>query len=85
MYTPTMCLSALVALRIGGHAVRRLGGLPGVLGGALRSGGQRRAAALRPAELAWLRLKQMWLWVKTNGIPFRGRCTTHFSPYFSGD
>ena len=21
----------------------------------------------------------VWLWVKTNGIPFWGRCTTHFS------
>ena len=21
-----------------------------------------------------------WLWVKTNGIPFWGRCTTHFRP-----
>ena len=26
-----------------------------------------------------------WLWVKTNGIPFWGRCTTHFRTYFSGD
>ena len=24
-----------------------------------------------------------WLWVKTNGIPFWGRCTTHFRTYFS--
>ena len=24
------------------------------------------------------------LWVKTNGIPFWGRCTTHFRTYFSG-
>ena len=23
-------------------------------------------------------------WVKTNGIPFWGRCTTHFRTYFSG-
>ena len=23
--------------------------------------------------------------VKTNGIPFWGRCTTHFGTYFSGD
>ena len=23
--------------------------------------------------------------VKTNGIPFWGRCTTHFRTYFSGD
>ena len=23
--------------------------------------------------------------VKTNGIPFWGRCTTHFKTYFSGD
>ena len=22
---------------------------------------------------------KMWLWVKTNGIPFWGRCTYHFS------
>ena len=27
----------------------------------------------------------MWLWVKTNGIPFWGRCATHFRTYFSGD
>ena len=27
----------------------------------------------------------IWLWVKTNGIPFWGRCTTHFRTYFSGD
>ena len=27
----------------------------------------------------------IWLWVKTNQIPFRGRCTTHFKTYFSGD
>ena len=26
----------------------------------------------------------IWLWVKTNGIPFWGRCTTHFRTYFSG-
>ena len=25
-----------------------------------------------------------WLWVKTNGTTFRGRCTTHFRTYFSG-
>ena len=25
------------------------------------------------------------MWVKTNGIPFWGRCTTHFRTYFSGD
>ena len=25
-----------------------------------------------------------WLWVKTNGIPFWARCTTHFRTYFSG-
>ena len=22
---------------------------------------------------------ELWLWVKTSGIPFWGRCTTHFS------
>ena len=27
----------------------------------------------------------IWLRVKTNGIPFWGRCTTHFRTYFSGD
>ena len=26
-----------------------------------------------------------WLWIKTNGIPFWGRCTTHFRTYFRGD
>ena len=26
----------------------------------------------------------MWLWVKTDGIPFSGRCTTHFRTHFSG-
>ena len=26
----------------------------------------------------------MWLWVKTNRIPFWGRCTTHFRTYFRG-
>ena len=26
-----------------------------------------------------------WLWVKTNGIPFWGRCTTHFRTNFSQD
>ena len=26
-----------------------------------------------------------WLRVNTNGILFWGRCTTHFSTYFSGD
>ena len=26
-----------------------------------------------------------WPWVKLNGIPFWGRCTTHFRTYFSGD
>ena len=25
------------------------------------------------------------MWVKSKGIPFWGRCTTHFSTYFSGD
>ena len=30
-------------------------------------------------------VEQNWLWVKTNGIPFWGRCTTHFRTYFSGD
>ena len=30
-------------------------------------------------------VKTIWLWVKTNGIPFWGRCTTHFRTYFSGD
>ena len=29
--------------------------------------------------------KAIWLWVKTNGIPFWGRCTTHFRTYFSGN
>ena len=29
--------------------------------------------------------KKIWLWVKTNGIPFWGRCTTHFRTYFTGD
>ena len=28
---------------------------------------------------------QKWLWVKTNEIPFWGRCTTHVSGDFSGD
>ena len=27
----------------------------------------------------------IWSWVKTNRIPFWGRCTTHFRTYFSGD
>ena len=27
----------------------------------------------------------IWLWVKTNGIPFWDRCTTHCRTYFSGD
>ena len=26
----------------------------------------------------------IWPWVNTNGIPFWGRCTTHFRTYFSG-
>ena len=26
-----------------------------------------------------------WPWFKANGIPFWGRCTTHFRTYFSGD
>ena len=26
----------------------------------------------------------IWLWVKTNGIPFWARCTTHFRTYFTG-
>ena len=26
----------------------------------------------------------VWLWVKSNGIPFLGRRTTHFRTYFSG-
>ena len=31
-------------------------------------------------------LRPMWLWVKTNGIPFWGfRCTAHFRTYFGGD
>ena len=34
-------------------------------------------------QLDFLRL--IWLWVNTNGIPFWGRCTTHFRTYFSGD
>ena len=29
--------------------------------------------------------KEKKLWVKTNGIPSWGRCTTHFRTYFSGD
>ena len=29
-------------------------------------------------------LKQVWLWVKTNGIPFWGRCTS-LLVYFGGD
>ena len=29
--------------------------------------------------------KHMWLRVKTNGIPFWGRCTIHFRTHFSGD
>ena len=28
---------------------------------------------------------EMWLWVKTNGISFWGRCSTHFRTYFWGD
>ena len=28
--------------------------------------------------------KLTWLWVKTNGIPFPGSCTTHVRTYFSG-
>ena len=37
-------------------------------------------------EIVVLRLSpfRMWLWVKTNRIPFWGRCTTHFRTYFSG-
>ena len=31
----------------------------------------------------WLTLT--WLWVKTDEIPFWGRCTSHFRTYFSGD
>ena len=27
----------------------------------------------------------MWLWLKTNGIPVWGRCTTHFRTYLSRD
>ena len=27
----------------------------------------------------------VWLWVKTNLVPFWGGCTTHFRTYFSGD
>ena len=27
----------------------------------------------------------IWLWVKTNGIRFWGRCTTQFRTYASGD
>ena len=34
-----------------------------------------------PGEDPWI---PTWPWVKTNGIPFWGRCTTHFV-YFSGD
>ena len=30
-------------------------------------------------------LCEPWLWGKTNGIPFWGKCTTQFSLYFSGD
>ena len=39
----------------------------------------------RPVEVGLDRLRGFrrvfsnWLWVKTNGIPFWGRCTTHFS------
>ena len=27
----------------------------------------------------------IWLWVNTNGIPFWGRCTTHFRTFLGGD
>ena len=29
--------------------------------------------------------KLTWLWVKTNGIPFRGGCINHVRTYFGGD
>ena len=41
-------------------------------------------AVLRQKQTT-LPAKAKWLWVKTNGIPFWDRCTTHFRTYFSGD
>ena len=35
--------------------------------------------------LPYLQAPAIWRWVKTNGIPFWGRCTTHFRTDFSWD
>ena len=52
------------------HGPSRLGATP-------RAQGKRLAETWGP--------KSIWLWVKTDGIPFWGfRCTTHFRTYFSG-
>ena len=41
---------------------------------------------MAPAQTCWAAFAMLlWLLVKTNGIPFWGRCTTHVRTYFSGD
>ena len=40
----------------------------------------------KPCESPWflVGLLAIWLWVKTNGIPFWGRCTTHLKSILVG-
>ena len=40
---------------------------------------------LEKKTLASAMFLDKWLWVKSNGIPFWGRCATPFRTYFSGD